>query len=83
MEESTHLPVMPLMTTKEAASYIGISYQTLRTMMHNREIPYYKPNGKLCFFKREDIDAWLTSNRISSMTEMNIEASKYCMKSKF
>lgn len=39
-----------LLTSKEAAQYLGISLSFLRKMMMNRIIPMYKPNGKLCYF---------------------------------
>ena len=31
--------------------------------MMRRAIPYYKPNGKLCFFSKADLDTWLTNIR--------------------
>ena len=48
-----------LMTTTEAARYLGLKPSYLYKMMMRRAIPYYKPNGKLCFFAKEDLDAWL------------------------
>ena len=42
-----------LMTTTEAARYLGLKPSYLYKMMMRRAIPYYKPGGKLCFF--EDI----------------------------
>ena len=37
----------------------------------------YKPTGKLCFFKKEDLDAFLTGVRISSQEEIAEEANRY------
>ena len=48
-----------LMTTTEAARYLGLKPSYLYKMMMRRAIPYYKPGGKLCFFAKEDLDAWL------------------------
>ena len=45
-----------LMTTTEAARYLGLKPRDLYKMMMRRAIPYYKPNGKcnlqifLCLF---------------------------------
>ena len=46
-----------LMTTTEAARYLGLKPSYLYKMMMRRAIPYYKPGGKLCFFAKADLDA--------------------------
>ena len=66
-----------LMTTTEAAHYLGVKPSYLYKMMMRRAIPYYKPGGKLCFFSRDDLDAWLTSVRIKSQNEIESEAARY------
>ncbi len=66
-----------LLTTTEAAHYLGVKPSYLYKMMMRRAIPYYKPGGKLCFFSREDLDAWLTSIRIKSQNEIESEAARY------
>lgn len=66
-----------LLTSKEAAKYLGISLSFLRKMMMNRIIPMYKPNGKLCYFDPADLDAYLTSVRISSKDEIKERANNY------
>ena len=66
-----------LLTTTEAAHYLGVKPSYLYKMMMRRAIPYYKPGGKLCFFLREDLDAWLTSIRIKSQSEIESEAAHY------
>ena len=65
-----------LLTTTEAAHYLGVKPSYLYKMMMRRAIPYYKPGGKLCFFLREDLDAWLTSIRIKSRSEIESEAAR-------
>ena len=66
-----------LLTTTEAAHYLGVKPSYLYKMMMRRAIPYYKPGGKLCFFSRDDLDAWLTSIRIKSQSEIESEAARY------
>ncbi len=66
-----------LLTTTEAAQYLGVKPSYLYKMMMRRAIPYYKPGGKLCFFSREDLDTWLTSIRIKSQSEIENEAARY------
>jgi hypothetical protein len=40
----------------------------------NGTVPYYKPHGKLIYFKREDLDNWLLQNRHSTSEELENEA---------
>ena len=65
-----------LMTTTEAARYLGLKPSYLYKMMMRRAIPY-KPNGKLCFFAKEDLDAWLKRVRVKSQDEIDSEAARY------
>lgn len=65
-----------LMTTTEAARYLGLKPSYLYKMMMRRAIPYYKPNGKLCFFAKEDLDAWLKRVRVKSQDEIDSEAAR-------
>lgn len=66
-----------LMTTTEAAKYLGLRPSYLYKLMMRRAIPYYKPNGKLCFFAREDLDAWLRRVRVKSQEEIDSGAARY------
>ena len=66
-----------LLSTKEAAEYCGFKPYYFRKLMMRRVIPMYKPCGKLCFFKKEDLDAFLTGVRISSQEEIAEEADRY------
>ena len=71
-----------LLSTKEAAEYCGFKLSYFRKMMMRRAIPMYKPTGKLCFFKQEDLDACLTGVRISSQDEIEEEANRYIISRK-
>lgn len=66
-----------LLNTQEAADYLGFKVSYFRKMMMRRVIPMYKPGGKLCFFDPADLDAFLTSARISSQAEVEEEAANY------
>lgn len=66
-----------LMTTTEAARYLGLKPSYLYKMMMRHAIPYYKPGGKLCFFAKADLDAWLTRVRVKSQSEIDSEAARY------
>lgn len=71
------MPNRPLLTTTEAAAYIGLRPSYLRKLMMARAIPYYKPNGKMCFFEPSDLDAWLRRFRVASQDEVEAQAHDY------
>jgi excisionase family DNA binding protein len=59
-----------VLTFTEAANYMGISKSCLYKMTMNRTIPHYKPNGKMIYFEREEVEAYLLSVRIKPQTEI-------------
>lgn len=63
-----------VLTFKEAAMYLGVSSDTLYKWTMKRKIPFYKPNGKLIYFNRAEIESWLQSNRISTEAELESRA---------
>ena len=71
-----------LLNSREAAEYLGLSLSYLRKLMMRRVIPMYKPGGKVCFFDPDDLDAYLTSIRISSQTEIEDDAANYLANNK-
>ena len=71
-----------LLTTAEAAEYIGVKKSYLMKLMMKKAIPYYKPNGKLCYFDEADLDHWLRRVRIPSEEELDQQAQKYLVNRK-
>jgi excisionase family DNA binding protein len=53
----------------EAAEYLGIATSTLYKLSSKNVIPHFKPNGKLIYFSRADLDAFMTRNRVSTSVE--------------
>ena len=58
-----------VLTLEEAALFMGISKSTLYKMTHKHELPYYRPNGKLIYFEKAELVAWMRQNRSKSETE--------------
>jgi len=63
----------PFLTVNELADYIGCKKSYIYKLTHNREIPHYKPSGKLIYFNREEIDEWVQSERIATKDEIRCE----------
>lgn len=65
-----------VLTLEEAAKFMGIARSSLYKMTHEQTIPFYKPNGKMIFFEKSDLLAWVRKNRVSSETEISEEAER-------
>ena len=69
-----------VLTSNEAAKYMGISKSYLYKLTMRQQIPHFKPMGKMCYFNRLELEQWLQSNRVATDEELNQQAQAYCMK---
>ena len=69
-----------VLTSEEVARYMGISRSYLYKLTMRQQIPHYKPMGKMCYFNRAELEAWLQNNRVATSEEINERANNYCMK---
>lgn len=60
--ENTIYTTKKVFTFQEACMYIGVSESMLYKLTSNKEIPHYKPRGKMLYFAKEELDAWLLQN---------------------
>lgn len=71
-----------ILTFEEASKYTGLKKSYLYKLTAAKQIPHYKPNGKTCYFKRAELEDWLTANPVATVDELNAEALNYCRKNK-
>lgn len=69
-----------VLTSNEAARYMGISKSYLYKLTMKQQIPHFKPMGKICYFNRRELEQWLQSNRVATATEIERQAQAFCMK---
>jgi excisionase family DNA binding protein len=62
----------PVLSLEEATHFTGISKSYLYKLTCSGGIPCYKPTGKRLYFKRDELEQWMLSNR--KMTADEIEA---------
>ena len=62
-----------VLTSDEAARYMGVSKSYLYKLTMTQQIPHYKPMGKMCYFNREELQNWLQRNRIATVDEIRIK----------
>ncbi|WP_321370484.1 helix-turn-helix domain-containing protein [uncultured Draconibacterium sp.] len=63
-----------VLTVDEASIYLGISKSNLYKKTSAQKIPHYKPEGKIIYFKREELDDWMLRNRQSTVEEISDKA---------
>lgn len=60
-----------ILTIEEVSELTGYKKATIYKLTHERKIPFHKPahGGRRIFFKREEINQWLQSNRVETREE--------------
>ena len=53
-------------STTEACQYMGIAESYLYKLTSAKKIPHYKPNGRMIYFNKQELDQWLLSNPIGA-----------------
>ena len=71
-----------VLTAEEVSLYTGLSKSYIYKLTMNRQIPHYKPTGKVVFFNRREIEEWLQSNKVKTEAELNEEANNYFRKNR-
>ena len=56
-----------VLTVEEASRFMDIARSSLYKMTSDRSIPFYRPNGKMIYFEKADILAWIRQNRVVSI----------------
>lgn len=70
-----------VLTSEECAKYLGVSKSCLYKWTMTRQIPHYKSQtGKIVFFNRQEIEAWMQSNRVATDAELERQAQKLSKK---
>lgn len=63
-----------IFTISEVCSYTGFEKSYIYKLTSTRKIPHFKsPGGKNVFFKRDEINDWLTQIRVKTVDEINSE----------
>ena len=68
-----------VLTFDEACNYTGISKSFMYKLTSLGKIPHFKPNGKMIYFNRVEVEAWLQKNPIKTADEIQQEAANYAV----
>lgn len=56
-----------MLTTAEASAYLGLSESYIYKLTSLKQIPHYKPNGKLVYFNRKELCEWAMRNQVQTI----------------
>ena len=68
-----------VLTSDEAAAYLGISKSALYKLTMGRKIPFYK-SAKLCYFDRAELIDWMKAHRVATQEELQAQAKEILKK---
>ena len=77
IKKLTLLQAKTLLTLEDLSLLLGISKSTLYKMTYKKILPHYKPNSKLLFFNRKEIEEWAQQNRVNTWAEAEQKALAY------
>lgn len=70
MKRLALLGAKSVLTLEETSWLTGLAKSHLYRLTSRKEIPYYKPNGKLVYFDKSEVEAWMKKNRQPTISEI-------------
>ena len=63
----------------EASKYLNLSKSYLYKLTSAQQIPHYKPQGKMIYFEKVALEAWLRQHPIKTQAQISQEANHYIL----
>ncbi len=79
IKQLTLLSCKNVLTVEDVAQLTGITKSTIYKLTCGRKIPHYKPNTKLLFFDKKEIENWMLQNRVNTIKEAEQSAIAYVL----
>lgn len=76
------LPQKEILSFNEAVSYLDVSKSFLYKLTSANKISFSKPNNKLIYFQRIDLDNWMLQNRNQSIGVLQENLNNYLNRNK-
>ena len=68
-----------VLSFEEACKYLNLSKSYLYKLTSAQQIPHYKPQGKMIYFEKDALEAWLRQNPVKTQAQIDQEASHYVL----
>lgn len=77
--ERTLFQTKNVLSFEEASAFLNLSKSYLYKLTAGNLIPHYKPKGKMLYFERTELEAWLRQNPVKTKEQIKQEAQAYTM----
>lgn len=71
------LPQKEILNFNEAVAYLDVSKSYLYKLTSTNKITFSKPNNKLIYFRRIDLDNWMLQNKNESIGVLQEDVTNY------
>ena len=68
-----------VLSFEEASRFLNLSKSYLYKLTSGNLIPHYKPQGKMLYFEKTELEAWLRQNPIRTQAQTEAEAQTYVL----
>lgn len=68
-----------VLSFEEASRFLNLSKSYLYKLTSGNLIPHYKPQGKMLYFEKTELEAWLRQNPKRTQAQTEAEAQKYVL----
>ena len=68
-----------VLSFEEASRFLNLSKSYLYKLTSGNLIPHYKPQGKMLYFEKTELEAWLRQNPIRTQAQTEADAQKYVL----
>jgi excisionase family DNA binding protein len=78
-DDKAPVAISEVLNLNQAAEYVSLSKSAIYKKTSERNIPHFK-QGKKLYFKRSELDGWLTELKITTNAEIEKEATDYIIR---
>ena len=80
--ENSVFIVKSILSFDEASEFLNLSKSYLYKLTSSGQIPHYKPQGKMLYFEKSELENWLRQNPVKTNQQVMQEAEAYLMSKK-
>ena len=80
LREAMELSSKQILTTREAAKFLGLSVDRVYRLAEAGTLPSSRPNGKHLYFSRQALEAWMMGQPRLSTAQLKEKAEKHVRK---
>lgn len=80
IEAITTLSAKKVLNVNDVVLLTGLSKSHIYKLTCYNEIPHYKPNPKLMYFDKSEVEAWMKRNRVNTTEEAEQQALAYVVR---